>query len=180
MTLLDQVLPVPGDGGEGTAPSAVGDSWDCCAGLESPHQGAAAAGASGGYSGASCLGKFATVGARHQLHLVVAPVLVHLVQAGVEVLLVLQYLHQALHPVLDARLLNFVAAVVAAATASDAEASAGALQLPVTWSWGSPAAGLAVMAHPVVLLAAGDPQQLHPQAGVGKRGVSLVVPGQVA
>lgn len=162
-------------------PSAVGDSWDCCAGPESPHRGVAAAGASGGCSGEACLGMSVAAGDHHplrQLHLaVVAPALVRLVQAGVEVL---QCLHQALHLVLDAQPLNFAAAV-AAASASDAAAFAGALQLLGTWSWGSLAAGLAVLAHLVVLLAAaGAPLHLHLQAGAGKRGVCLVVPGQAA
>lgn len=116
----------------------------------------------------------AVVGAHHLLrHLaVVAPALALLVQAGVEVL------HQILHLVLGAHPLNFAAAV---ASASDAGFSAGALQLLGTWSWGSLAAGLAVLAHPVVLLVAvADPQPLHPQAGVEKRGVFLVVLDQAA
>lgn len=163
-------------------PSAVGDSWDCCDGLETPHQGAAAAAASGGCSGEACLGT--SVGAHHPLpplHLaVVALALVRLVLAGVEVLLVLQCFHQALHLVLDAHP-SYFAAAAAAASASDAGAFAVALPLLVTWSWGSLAAGLAVLAHPVVLLAvAGDPLRLHHQAGVGKMGVFLVVPGQAA
>lgn len=110
---------------------------------------------------------------------VVGPALVHLVQAGVEVLLVLQCLHLALHPVLDAHPLNSAAAAVAA-SASDAGAFAGGLQLLETWSWGNLAAGLAVLAHLVVLLAAGDPLHLHLQAGVVKREASPVVPGQAA
>lgn len=160
-------------------PSAAGDSWDCCAELESPHQDAAAAGASGGCSEEACLAMSVAVVAPHPLHqphfAVVAPALVHLVLAGVGVLLVLQCLHLALHPVLDAHPLNSAAAV-AAASASDAGAFAGGLQLLVTF--GIPAAVLAVLAHPVVLLAVGDP--LHLQAGVEKREASLVVPGQAA
>lgn len=112
-------------------PSAVGGSWDCYAGLETPHQGAAAAAASGGCSGAACLGTFAAVGARHPLlrlrFAAVAPALVHLALPGVEVLLRLQCLRQVLHPVLDALTLNFAAA--AAASASDAGAVAVVLQL---------------------------------------------------
>lgn len=184
MILLDQVLPVLG-GGEGNEPSVVGDSWDCCGGLESPHQGAAAAAAaraSGGCSGEACLETPAALWGHHslrQLHLVVVvPALVHLGQAEVEVLLVLQ-LHQALHLVLEAHPLNFAAAVVAA-SASDAGAFAGALQLLVTWSLSSPAAGLVVLAHPVVLLAAVDPLHFLLQAGVVKRGVFLAVPDQAA
>lgn len=163
-------------------PSAAGGSWDCCAELESPHQDAAAAGASGGCSEEACLATSVAVVAPHHLHqphfAAVAPVLVHLVLAEVGVLLVLQCLLLALHPVLDAHPLNSAAAV--AASASDAGAFAGGLQLLVTWSWGSPAAGLAVLAHLVVLLAVGDPLHLHLQAGVGKREASLVVPGQAA
>lgn len=119
----------------------------------------------------------------HQLHFAVAaPALVHLVQAVMEVLLVLRHCHQALHLVLDAHPLNSAAAAAAvAASASDVGAFAGVLQLLVTWSWGSLAAGLAVLAHPVVLLAAaGDLLHLHLQAGVEMRGVVLVVPGQAA
>ncbi len=127
------------------------------------------------------------LGAHHplrQLHLaVVVPALVRLVRAGAGVLLVLQYLHQVHRLVLEAHPLNFAAAVAAAAVdvavaASAAASFAGSLQLLVTWSWSSLAAGLA---HPVVLLAAAeDPLRLHPQAGVGKRGGSLAVPGQAA
>lgn len=183
MTLLDQVLLVLVDGG--TAPSAVGDSWDCCAGLESPHQGAAAAaaaGAFGGCSGEACFGKSEAVVVHYplpqlQLVVVVAHVLVHLVLAGEEVLLVLQCFHQALHLVLDAHPLHSAAA----ASAFDVEAFAEALQLLVTWSWGTLVVGLAALAHPVVhLAAAGDPLLLHHQAEVGKMGISQVVPGQAA
>lgn len=162
-------------------PSAAGDSWDCCAELESPHQDAAAAGASDGCSEEACLASSVAMVAPHPLHqphfAVVAPVLVHLVLVGVGVLLVLQCLHLALHLVLDAHPLNSAAA---AASASDVGAFAGGLQLLVTWGWGSPAAGLAVLAHLVVLLAVEDPLHLHLQAGVGKREASLVVPGQAA
>lgn len=142
-------------GGGGTVPMAVGGSWDCYAGLESRCRGAAAATASDGCSGEACLETTVTVGARHplpQLHLAaVAPVLVHLAPAEVEVLPV------PVHHL--ARLSDFAA--VAAASASDAAAFAVALQRPVTWSWGRLAAGLAVPAYPVVLLvAAGDPPRL--------------------
>lgn len=124
------------------------------------------------------------VGAPHhlrQLHLaVVAPVLVRLVQAGAKVLLVLQHPRLALHLVLEAHPLNFAAAA-AAASGSGAGAFAGELQLLETQFLSSPAAGLSVLAHPVALLAAaGEPLLLHPQAGVGKRGVLLAVPGQAA
>lgn len=124
------------------------------------------------------------MGAQYFLHLlqlaVVVPALVLLVQAGAEDLLVLQPLHQALHLVLEAHPLYFAAAV-AAASASDADAGAfaGALQLLATWSWCS-LAGPAVLARPVVLLAAEDPPHLPLQAGIVKRGVSLVVPDQAA
>lgn len=124
----------------------------------------------------------AAVEARHLLHLAAAaPALVRLVQVGAGVLLVLQYLHRALRLVLEAHPLNSAAAAavaVVAASASDAGAFAGSLQLLVTWSWGSFAADLAVLAHPVVLpAAAGD--RLHLQTEVEK-GVSLALPGQAA
>lgn len=184
MTPLDRVHLVLGGEGEGTAPSAVGDSWDCCAGLESPRRDAAAAEASGGCSGGACLGMSAAVGARRRLHrlrlAVAAPALVQLVQAVAEGLLFLRCLRQALPLGLGDHPLNFAAAVVAAA-ASASGAAAGALQLLATWSWGSLAAGLAVLAHPVVHpAAAGNHLHRHPQAGVGKRGVSLAVPDQAA
>lgn len=187
MTLLDQVLLVLVDGG--TAPSAVGDSWDCCAGLERPHQGAAAAaaaaGAFGGCSGEACLGKSEAVVVhcplpQLQLVVVVAHVLVHLVLAGEEVLLVLQCFHLALRLVLDAHPLHSAAA----ASAFDVETFAEALHFAealVTWSWDTLAVGLAAQAHPVVhLAAAGDHLLLRHQAEVGMMGISQVVPGQAA
>lgn len=103
----------------------------------------------------------------HHLHhsAVVALALIHLVQAGVEVL-------QGLHPVLEDHPFDFAAAAAAAA----ASACAGALQLLVT---SGSLAGLAVLAHLVVVLAAGEPLH-HPQVGVEKMGLSLAVPGQAA
>lgn len=71
----------------------------------------------------------------HPLHpAVVAPVLVHPVQAGAVVLLLLLGLHLALHLALGAHPLSFAAVVAAAASASDAAGAAGALQQPGTWS----------------------------------------------
>lgn len=106
----------------------------------------------------------------HHLHYsaVVALALIHLVQAGVEVL---QGLHWGLHLVLEDHPFDFAAAAAAAASAC-----AGALQLLVT---SGSLAGLAVLAHLVVVLAAGEPLH-HPQVGVEKMGLSLAVPGQAA
>lgn len=105
----------------------------------------------------------------HHLHhsAVVALALIHLVQAGVEVL---QGLHWGLHLVLEDHPFDFAAAAAAAS------ACAGALQLLVT---SGSLAGLAVLAHLVVVLAAGEPLH-HPQVGVEKMGLSLAVPGQAA
>lgn len=105
----------------------------------------------------------------HHLHhsAVVALALIHLVQAGVEVL---QGLHWGLHLVLEDHPFDFAAAAAAAS------ACAGALQLLVT---SGSLAGLTVLAHLVVVLAAGEPLH-HPQVGVEKMGVSLAVPGQAA
>lgn len=102
----------------------------------------------------------------HHLHhsAVVALALIHLVQAGVEVL-------QGLHLGLEDHPFDFAAAAAAAASAC-----AGALQLLVT---SGSLAGLAVLAHLVVVLAAGEPLH-HPQVGVEKMGLSLAVPGQAA
>lgn len=104
----------------------------------------------------------------HHLHhsAVVALALIHLVQAGVEVL---QGLHWGLHLVLEDHPFDFAAAAAASACA-------GALQLLVT---SGSLAGLAVLAHLVVVLAAGEPLH-HPQVGVEKMGLSLAVPGQAA
>lgn len=174
MTLLDRVLLVL-LGDEGTEPSAAGGSWGCCAGPESPRQGAAVAGASGGCSGEACLGTSVAAGALRPLRqrlAVVVPALVRLVQPEVEVLLVLRPLHRALRLALEARLLSFAA--------SASGAFAGALQLLVTWSWDNPAAVLAVLAHSEVLLAAAAAAGDRLLPGVGRKGGSLSVPGQAA
>lgn len=153
--------------------------------LENPHQGAAAAGASGGCSGEAFLELSVGVGAHHLLqhHLAaVDPALVLPVQVEVEGLLVLLHLRPALRLVLVSLPLDFAAAVVVA-SASAAGSSAEVLQLLERWCPGSPAAGLIVLVHPVALLAAvaaEDPLHLHLQPGIGKRGVSLPVPVQTA